>query len=144
VNHDRRSPPEPLESRPEIVVAEAVPGLLLHSADHAERSQVPGLLRIVEVSHDGQLEHPSLKGLGILDAQVAFAKPLPLRLDLGCQISLRESPLEVVPCGAPRGGRAHQREPLDPVRVLGGVELSQQPAPGIAQDRKPILGPELA
>src|SRR5512135_255893 len=142
VQHEGRQP-QPPKGGAEVVVVQASPDLLLGASDDAKRRQVAGPGRIVEVGDDRQLEQPALVGPGVPLAKPAFPERQPLRYELWRETPLGEAPLELVSGGAPGGGGADQREPIEPIGVLGRVELGQEPAPGVAEDDEAVEGPEL-
>src|SRR5688500_2992203 len=74
VEDERWNPAEAREPLPEVEVAQAAPDLLLGPAGDAERRQIAGKPRIVEVGCHRELEDPPLIGLRISLSQAALAE----------------------------------------------------------------------
>lgn len=127
-----------LKSGTQVVVAQALPYLLLRARGHPERSEVPRVRRIAEIARHAQLERPPLVRRRIPLPQTAGPQRLARRHDLGGAHSLGEAALELLAQGRRwRGGR-DEGESRHPLRVLEQIQYREQPAPGVAAQRQPV------
>ena len=127
---------------PEVVVAEALPHLLLGAADDAERRELAWRLDgSKKYGGDRQLEDPLLERRRIPLAEPALPELAARLLKGGIQIAPGERGLEPVPRRAPRRRGRHQREPPHPAGVRQRVQQRQQPAPRVAGERQPLEAP---
>src|SRR5512140_2693711 len=139
---NRRGDGEGGERGAKIVVAETLPDFLLGPAGDAERGEIAGAGRIMEVGRHAQLEDAASVRVGVPFAKSARPERGPLGLQQGIEVPPRELPLEPLPCFPPGRRGRHQRHPLDPVGVLGRVEEREERAPGISGDAEPLDSPE--
>ncbi len=105
--------PEPSKLRPEIVVAQTGPDLLLGASGYPERRQVVGSGRIEEVGSHGKLEGALSISCGVALAQAAGSQLGSLLLQSRVQIPLLKPSLEILPGFTPTGRGRDQAQPAD-------------------------------
>ena len=91
---------------PEVVVAEALPDLLLGPAGDAERRQLPGAGRVEEVRRHRQLEDSLLEGRRIPLAEPALPEHAPRLLERGIEVAPGEDAARTGPAPPARSARA--------------------------------------
>ena len=128
----------------EIVITQTGPHLLLGPAGDAERSQVAGPSGVVEVGRDRKLEDALLERRRVALAETALPKAPALFLKDRGQVALAEAGLVAVPGCAPRRRGRDQREPLDSLRMVEGVEQREEGAPGVSGEGEAVERPALA
>src|SRR5437763_3617601 len=136
VDHERRGKRnarcELAQPRPEIVVAQASPDLVLRPRHDAKRRQVLGVVEIAEIAGNRQLEGAPLIRFGIALTQSTRAEGVALTFDLRRLHAPGELLVELPPVlGRDRRGR-DEREPLDAIGMLEDVEHGEQSTPRIA------------
>ena len=144
MEHDGGEPAEAGERGSEIVIPQAGPDLLLGPTGDPERREVAGPGGVVEVGSDRKLEDALLERRRVALAETALPKAPALFLKPGARLRWLKRRSNLVPgCAPGRRGR-DQRQPLDPLGDVEGVEQREEPAPGVAGEGEPLEPPALA
>src|SRR2546428_248494 len=126
------------EFGPKVVLAEAGPDGLVGAARDAEGGEVLDVRDVVEVPGDRQLERAPTVGSRVALTQAARAELLASLDDFGRVHPFGEPAVELASGLSRDRCWRYQRQPVDTLRVLEGVEDRQQATPRVSQDRQPL------